>query len=74
MQVVKIIRHVILRHVKLVILEVRLMVVQEILMKNIKMKNMNITLTLHLKNMIELNRNYRKKSGIGYYPKKNHSN
>ena len=60
-------RHVILRHVKLAMIEVRLMVVQEILMNNIKMKRMTITLTLNLKK-IELNRNCKKKSGIGYYP------
>ena len=32
-----------------------------------KMKKVTITLTLHLKNIYQ---NYKKKSGIGYYPKK----
>ena len=31
---------------------------------------MTITLTLHLRKKIKLIRNYKKKSGIGYYPKK----
>ena len=63
-------RHVIIRHVNMMLLQVILMIVQEIFMMNIKMKKMTITLTLHLKKMIQLNRNYKKKSEIGYYPKK----
>ena len=34
-----------------------------------KNEEMKITLTLHLKKKIKLIRNYKKKSGIGYYPK-----
>ena len=45
----------------------------DFLMKNVKMKKITITLTLHLKKKIQLNRNYKKKPGVGYYPIFSHS-
>ena len=67
------IRHVVIRNVNLRILEVILIVLQEIFTENIKISNMTIKLTLHLKKRIELNRNYKNKSEMGYYPKNNRS-